>query len=148
MNSLKTAENYIKNRDKLLENMRQYQKRNYEKIKEDKRQYQIENLDKCAEWNKNWRKDNPKKVRERAKKYYKKRSQLISNYKLLKGCAICGYNKCASALCFHHNGDKKFDIAMGHGVGFKELKKEVEKCVVICANCHAELHEKIKSDKL
>ena len=97
---------------------------------------------------KQWRKDNPKKARERAKKYYKKRGQWISNYKLLKGCSICGYKKCASALCFHHNGDKKFDIAMGHGVSLKKLKKEVEKCVVICVNCHAELHEKIKSDKL
>jgi hypothetical protein len=70
--------------------------------------------------------------------------QYIQDYKLSKGCAICGYNKCADALCFHHNGDKKFAIgdAIGQCKSLENIKKEMDKCIVLCMNCHAELHQK------
>lgn len=137
---------YIENREKILKYNSQWQKNNPEKVRE---------------YVKRWKKNNPEKVREQRKRYRKqyserknelsrlrrKRLQVwINNYKLSKGCSICGYNKCASALDFHHNGDKKFGIAkaVGNTVSFKILKKEVEKSIVICANCHRELHEKEK----
>ena len=84
---------------------------------------------------------------EQAKDRYVKTRRYVTNHKLSKGCAICGYNKYASALEFHHNGDKEFCIAERYTLCLKRLKKEMEKCVVLCANCHRELHEKRKMIK-
>ena len=58
----------------------------------------------------------------------------------------CRYNKSASALVFHHRNDceKKFNIS-GNNLNkhsWEELLREVEKCDLLCANCHAEIHDK------
>jgi hypothetical protein len=57
-------------------------------------------------------------------------------------CIWCGYNKSYSALQFHHiNNDKEFGIAYaGITKSFDKLIEEAKKCVLICANCHAEEH--------
>lgn len=57
-------------------------------------------------------------------------------------CKICGYNKCLSALSFHHKNpeEKSFSISGNHTSSFKKLKVELDKCELLCQNCHAELH--------
>jgi predicted HNH restriction endonuclease len=58
------------------------------------------------------------------------------------GCEKCGYDRCVAALEFHHKGkDKDGDLAhmIKNGSRQKALK-EVEKCVLLCANCHREVH--------
>jgi predicted DNA-binding protein YlxM (UPF0122 family) len=57
-------------------------------------------------------------------------------------CEICGYNKCASALHFHHlyTDEKDFGVS-GKSLSFEKLKHEVDKCIMVCSNCHAEIHE-------
>lgn len=57
-------------------------------------------------------------------------------------CTLCGYSKCVAALQFHHpNKDKEFGIAYkGKTRKFLEIVTEAEKCMLICANCHAEQH--------
>ena len=62
----------------------------------------------------------------------------------LKGgkCVECGYNKSMSALQFHHvdPSTKSFGIAAaGVTRSYAELEAEVEKCILLCANCHAEV---------
>ena len=59
-------------------------------------------------------------------------------------CELCGYNKCDSALQFHHKAptEKDFSIS-GKSLSFDRLKEEVDKCMLVCSNCHAEIHEKI-----
>ena len=66
----------------------------------------------------------------------------------LKGgrCEICGYSKCIKALEFHHlnSGGKDFGIsAKGYTRSWNEVKKEIKKCILLCANCHREAHEGI-----
>lgn len=58
-------------------------------------------------------------------------------------CVRCGYSKCVAALDFHHENEKEkaFGIShKGHTISFERLKKEADKCVLLCANCHREEH--------
>ena len=76
------------------------------------------------------------------RKRYKLKHDLIE-YKGGK-CEICGYDKCDAALEFHHLNpeEKDFGIAYkGYTRSFKKCKEEVDKCILVCANCHREIHE-------
>ena len=58
------------------------------------------------------------------------------------GCKKCGYNKNYSALHFHHLSNKLFNLD-SRNIGNRSLKSlllELDKCVLLCANCHAEEH--------
>lgn len=56
-------------------------------------------------------------------------------------CVKCGYNKCPDALEFHHLRDKAespaYIIARW---SWSRVKKELDKCQLICSNCHREEH--------
>jgi len=56
-------------------------------------------------------------------------------------CQICGYDKYPGALDLHHiNGQKSFGIAdKGYTRSWEKTKKELDKCILVCANCHREL---------
>lgn len=58
-------------------------------------------------------------------------------------CQICGYSRCLDALEFHHlDGSKKeFGISFkGITRSWERIKKELDKCILVCANCHREFH--------
>lgn len=56
-------------------------------------------------------------------------------------CEICGYNNCVEALQFHHIDPKEKEFAIsGKSTCFEKMKKEADKCVLLCANCHVEVH--------
>ena len=59
-------------------------------------------------------------------------------------CEVCGYNKCLRALEFHHKdpNEKDFGIAQnGITRSWEKVKTELDKCIMVCANCHIEIHE-------
>ena len=60
-------------------------------------------------------------------------------------CCICGYNKCITALEFHHINpqEKEFTLSTNANIGFEKAKEEIKKCVLVCANCHREIHDGI-----
>lgn len=63
--------------------------------------------------------------------------------KYLGGCCkICGYNKCAGALDFHHTDSREKDsnYTAFKTIFNKRLTDELDKCILLCANCHRELH--------
>ena len=57
-------------------------------------------------------------------------------------CERCGYSKCLRALQFHHIDPhtKEFEVSRARQ-SLDELKKEADKCMLLCANCHAEIHD-------
>ena len=72
-----------------------------------------------------------------------KTKELLVEYKGGK-CEICGYDRCISALEFHHiNPDEKeFGIGQkGYTRSIEKNKAEADKCLLVCANCHREIHE-------
>jgi len=56
-------------------------------------------------------------------------------------CSNCGYNKCNSALEFHHiDPTQKDKDYSNYKTSFDKLKPELDKCVLLCSNCHREHH--------
>ena len=75
----------------------------------------------------------------------KRRKKLKEELVTYKGgkCERCGYDECIAALEFHHiNPDEKeFGICTtGVTRSLEVLKKEADKCVLLCCNCHRKLH--------
>lgn len=61
-------------------------------------------------------------------------------------CKFCGYTACIGALHFHHKYNKEFAISRkGNTRSWEKMKKEVDKCVLVCANCHAEIHAGLRN---
>ena len=62
-------------------------------------------------------------------------------------CECCGYDKCTEALEFHHINSKEKDFNISDRnikLDWEEIKKELDKCIVVCSNCHREIHSGIK----
>ena len=57
-------------------------------------------------------------------------------------CQLCGYNKCLDALEFHHRipKTKKYELSNMWTYNIENIRKEAQKCDLICANCHREKH--------
>lgn len=64
-------------------------------------------------------------------------------------CEICGYNSSLEALEFHHTdkSDKNFSISKKKSCSLKTVKEELDKCKLICSNCHREEHFKNRSQQ-
>ena len=72
-----------------------------------------------------------------------RRSMKLQAIKLLGGkCCRCGYDKCVDALEFHHEDPSKkyFKLGSGNTMSWKEYKAEAMKCILVCSNCHKEIH--------
>lgn len=84
-----------------------------------------------------------KAVTERRRKL----KQMVIEYKGGK-CELCGYSKYAGAFDLHHlnPSEKEFGLSVrGLTRSWKKIKDEADKCILICANCHREVHGGIRS---
>lgn len=57
-------------------------------------------------------------------------------------CQFCGYNKYYGSLAFHHTNpsQKDFGISDGRCYNLEKIKPELDKCILVCNNCHGEIH--------
>jgi len=57
-------------------------------------------------------------------------------------CEVCGYKKCMAALDFHHPDPSQKDPnwRLMRNWTFERVKNELDKCLLLCRNCHAEIH--------
>lgn len=63
-------------------------------------------------------------------------------------CQVCGYDKYIGALEFHHVNPEEKDFGVsskGYTHSWNKVKQEINKCVLVCANCHREIHAGIIS---
>lgn len=66
-------------------------------------------------------------------------------------CELCGYNKCVDAFDFHHRdpgekGDNEPSRIIS-SCAWDRIVEELDKCMLVCANCHRELHAKIRAEE-
>lgn len=79
------------------------------------------------------------------KKYHQKFDSLGIEWK----CVMCGYDKCKAALDFHHLDPTQKDFSIRgtqtrKGSDIEKLKLEIAKCILVCSNCHREIHDDIR----
>jgi hypothetical protein len=59
-------------------------------------------------------------------------------------CCVCGYDRCVEALEFHHLDPSEKDFRWGkingNIRGWSTIITEIKKCVMVCSNCHKEVH--------
>jgi len=84
--------------------------------------------------------ENKLRIQENRKKRVRKRKGWLVS--LLGGkCVKCGYSNCISALDFHHENDKEEMLSrLIKDSSKQKVLKEAKKCILLCANCHRELH--------
>ena len=86
-------------------------------------------------------------IKAELKRDYKRQNRAkirdyLQSYKSARGCANCRESR-ACCLVFHHKNScvKKFSLSNSRDKAFRLIVGEVEKCIVLCANCHLALHE-------
>lgn len=69
-------------------------------------------------------------------------------YVMGEKCQLCGYDKCQSALELHHidPSTKDFGISQNANLAWAKVRHEINKCILVCSNCHREIHEALKED--
>jgi hypothetical protein len=115
------------NRDRWNEYQKSYAKKNRSKYHEREKRWRVENKDRLLEIKRDHRRHN---------------RAVLSRYKAMKGCYICGYSRSSAALEFHHTNPDEKEMAPSQlsGYSMKRIKSEISKCVILCANCHREVH--------
>lgn len=111
--------------------------------------YRDTNKESIAKANKSWRERNQEAVKsariERASfRKERKLANKIAIRELAGGCCkVCGYNKCGDALEFHHIDPTKKLFRISAAVSESitpRLLEEINKCILLCSNCHREYH--------
>jgi len=86
---------------------------------------------------------NPIRTSSYVKDSRRRRKQLLIEHKG-GSCEICGYDKSIRALSFHHKDPTQKDYGLAASGVCHSLERdlaEVEKCILVCANCHCEIHD-------
>ena len=95
------------------------------------------------EYQSKWYKKNKKVQFARIKERERLLAKRLREYKATLKCELCCENHPA-CIDFHHRDVKKKEVsisyAVGRGWGWTRIMKEIEKCQVLCANCHRKLH--------
>ena len=77
----------------------------------------------------------------------RQRKLKIKSVEYKGGCCVrCGYDKYYGALDFHHLDPSQKDFNLGNCklTNFEKIKSELDKCILVCSNCHREIHHELK----
>lgn len=106
----------------------------------------------CQDCMKKYRKEhyynNKKEYMNRSRSSVKRLRMFIERYKRIFGkCHICGESR-PWVLDFHHKDPLEKDLEVSKIANFgsvRRVKDEIRKCSILCANCHRDLHYKLKN---
>ena len=78
-------------------------------------------------------------------KNFRQRQKESIVYVMGEKCACCGYNRCKQALELHHLDPSQKDFTIGGNTNraWETVCKELPKTIMVCANCHREIHNGI-----
>ena len=78
----------------------------------------------------------------------RKQRDLINFTKIGRPCEICGVVYPPIVMDYHHKNveDKEFTIGSSHQLAMTRIYKEIDKCMLVCANCHRLLHASQEED--
>jgi hypothetical protein len=101
-----------------------------------------EHPDKVKEEKTRWRKKTPEKQRQYSRAAKKRSKMRIAEYFGGCCCAYCGLKDDPCIYDCHHldPSTKEFGIGMARGKSWEEITKELDKCVLLCSNCHRKVH--------
>jgi hypothetical protein len=107
------------------------------------KQWQQANKERIAAHSRAYYQRNKEACKAASRKRKLRAAEWLKNYKATLSCIRCGENHPA-CLQFHHRNpnEKKADLglAVGNGWNIERIMKEIEKCDVLCANCHLKEH--------
>jgi len=137
--------------------MREYRKRNSERLKKKELEYYENNAEKIRKRANDWYYANKERAdSSNAANYLKNRKREISRQQARRelhigfinewkesfGCQECNKERHPGCLDLHHIDPSQKDrkISQIASRSLENIKKELAKCVVLCANCHRKLH--------
>lgn len=134
----------------ILEANRIWRLKNRERLREKNKQWRLRNLEAQRQRDRirmsKWRKANPEKHKKFTEERRMNIRKQIWEYKEIRGCLRCP-EKDPRCLDFHHRDPttKSYNIASGvsNKVSFETLMKEIEKCDLLCRNCHVKTYKRI-----
>jgi hypothetical protein len=127
------------------ESVKRWRARHPEAHREQVRKYRARNPEKIKEQAERSRKKHRVELRKRESIRQAGMVVFLNDYKSARGCSLCD-EKDPVCLDFHHKNpdEKEFNIAtVRRAYGKKRLLAEIEKCAVICSNCHRKLHRRV-----
>lgn len=136
------------------EELKEYQKKwkfeNRQKVNENARRWRLENIEIQRPKDNirilRWRHKNPEKHKESVKQRKLRTVMYLWDYKEQRGCSQCP-EKDPRCLDFHHRNPEEKSFAISHGLSNKlsiqALMKEIEKCDLLCRNCHIKLNKRV-----
>lgn len=90
---------------------------------------------------------NTETYKKQSREYKEKKTAWFQELKSKLSCKVCGTDK-PWRLAFHHRdpSTKEFGVAAITSHSIEEIVAEIEKCDVLCHNCHADEHEKLRQN--
>lgn len=106
------------------------------------------NLDSIRKSRREWYERNQTHAKEQVKRRKQETYEWLKEYKSTLSCETCGEDHPA-CLDFHHRDPNEKEIPMAKAVasgwGRERILKEIEKCAILCSNCHRKLHFELRS---
>jgi hypothetical protein len=132
------AKYYENNKDRHSLNTKRYKSENKEAVNLYDKTYKKEKYSKLSEEEKEKVRA---KYRDIKREENKVKSEFVKEYKENNPCCKCD-EKRWYVLDFHHldPNTKNFDLGDKSKFSLKKVKKEIEKCILLCRNCHSEFH--------
>lgn len=104
-----------------------------------KRAHYEKNKTKMVQHHKKYQLENREQILAYKRAWYQRRRTILKRYKQMKGCIVCGENN-PTVLQFHApNGHKEGKVSCLIN-NWSKLKTEIARCIVVCANCHLQIH--------